>query len=101
MKPKAWLKSLNTNFLLMASRPATSPQPPSLRNASALACPVSFCAMLDPRFRFPTVIVTPNATSAIRTGHFRPPDGVNRPADTAPPARLPPLHPPHIHPPHH
>src|SRR2546425_4816420 len=46
MKPKASLKSLKVNFLLMASRPATSLQPLSLASAALRALPVSFSAMI-------------------------------------------------------
>src|SRR6516165_822727 len=49
MKPKASLKSLKLNFLLMASRPATSVQPLSLARAALRALPVSFSAMIGPR----------------------------------------------------
>src|SRR3954471_23078022 len=48
MKPKAWLKSLNTNFRVMASRPAASLQPVSLPSASVRADPVSFWAISIP-----------------------------------------------------
>src|SRR6516162_1978857 len=46
MKPKASLKSLNVNFLLMASRPFTSLQPLSLASALWRAAPVNFSAMV-------------------------------------------------------
>src|SRR3989304_3401062 len=46
MKPKAWLKSLNTNFFAMASRPAMSDQPASLAKAALRASAVNFCAMI-------------------------------------------------------
>src|SRR6266849_3615858 len=46
MKPKASLKSLNVNFLLMASRPFTSLQPLSLARALWRAAPVNFSAMV-------------------------------------------------------
>ena len=46
MKPKAWLKSLKTNFFAMASRPVTSDQPLSRASADFRASPVSFCAMV-------------------------------------------------------
>src|SRR5205823_716897 len=42
MKPNAALKSRNTNFLVIASRPATSLQPDSLASAALRASPVSF-----------------------------------------------------------
>src|SRR4051812_11046969 len=42
MKPKASLKSPNTNFLVIASRPVTSLQPESLPSAVLRAAPVSF-----------------------------------------------------------
>src|ERR1700737_3550292 len=45
MKPKASLKSLKVNFLLMASRPSTSLQPSSLASAVLRAAPVNFSAM--------------------------------------------------------
>src|SRR5690348_15664995 len=41
MKPKAWLKSAKTNFLLMASRSLTSLQPLSRPNAVLRASPES------------------------------------------------------------
>src|SRR6266702_231296 len=46
MKPKASLKSLHVNFLLMASRPFTSLQPLSLARALWRAAPVNFSAMV-------------------------------------------------------
>src|SRR5260370_6730917 len=46
MKPNASLKSLNVNFLLMASRPFTSLQPLSLARALWRAAPVNFSAMV-------------------------------------------------------
>src|SRR5215468_3151377 len=46
MKPNASLKSLNANFLLMASRPFTSLQPLSLARALCRAAPVNFSAMV-------------------------------------------------------
>src|SRR5215212_1419898 len=48
MKPNASLKSLNTNFRVMASRPFTSLQPESFASAALRASPVSFCAMTGP-----------------------------------------------------
>jgi hypothetical protein len=45
MKPKAWLKSLNVNFLAMASRPGTSDQPVSLVMAALRASAVNFSVM--------------------------------------------------------
>src|SRR5262249_42887142 len=48
MKPKAWLKSLNTNFFVIASRPDTSDQPLSPANADLRASPVSLPLMIEP-----------------------------------------------------
>ena len=45
MKPNASLKSLKTNFLVMASRPDTSLQSLSDLSASSLAGPVNFWAI--------------------------------------------------------
>src|SRR5215831_16918698 len=45
MKPNASLKSLNVNFLVIASRPSTSLQPSSLASALLRVLPVSFSAM--------------------------------------------------------
>src|SRR5262245_10117963 len=58
MNPKAWLKSLNTNFFAMASRPGTSDHP--LRRASADFRPsaVNFCAMMN--------LTAPNAQASQR-----------------------------------
>src|SRR5215213_9043657 len=42
MNPNASLKSRNTNFLVMASRPATSLQPDSFASADLRASPASF-----------------------------------------------------------
>src|SRR5437879_1434789 len=47
MKPKASLKSLNTNFFVMASRSLTSLQPDSFARALLRASPVSFWAMMQ------------------------------------------------------
>src|SRR5262245_20493961 len=46
MKPKASLKSVNVNFLLMASRPFSSLQPLSLASALVRALPVNLSAMV-------------------------------------------------------
>src|SRR5215472_3301863 len=45
IKPNAWLKSLNTNVLEMASRPSTLRQPLSRASADLRASPVSFSAI--------------------------------------------------------
>src|SRR5215469_14012625 len=45
MNPKASLKSLKTNFLVMASRPATSRQPVRRASADLRASPESFSAI--------------------------------------------------------
>ena len=42
MKPNAALKSANTNFFVIASRPETSLQPVSLASAALRASPDSF-----------------------------------------------------------
>src|SRR6202048_78823 len=49
MKPKASLKSLKLNFLLMASRALTSLQPLSVASAALRALPVNFSAMIGPQ----------------------------------------------------
>src|SRR5260370_36314061 len=49
MKPKASLKSLKLNFLLMASRPLTSLQPLSVASAALRALPVNFSVMIAPQ----------------------------------------------------
>src|SRR3954468_15283785 len=45
MKPKASLKSRNTNFLVIASRPETSLQPASLARVLVRSAAVSFWAI--------------------------------------------------------
>src|SRR5262249_62323272 len=48
MKPKASLKSRNTNFLVIASRPATSLHPASFASAALRASADSFWGMIEP-----------------------------------------------------